>query len=162
MTTGEVLAAAALSVLMIWIWSRVVGFFLTAASAAARAFWRTRAEFSGPTVEDVRNDPSGIGGLFTDSAGNVYTTTSGEIGTITTVDNSAFRAAAERAEKAIRDATTLPGSLVRDPLGDLIREAGRIPDALAFRLDVGEDAPVFAPGLPAGRRSYSRRAAANR
>jgi hypothetical protein len=136
MTAGEVLAAVVLSVAAIWLWSQVVGFFLTAGFAAARAFWGTRIEFRGPTVEDVRADPKGVGGLFRDSAGNVCTTTSGAIETIITADNSGFKAEAERIEKKIRDATTLPGSLVRDPLGDLIREAGRIPDALAFRPDM--------------------------
>lgn len=44
MTIGEFITAVVLSAAAVWIWSQVAGFFLTAAFAAARAFWRTRIE----------------------------------------------------------------------------------------------------------------------
>jgi len=167
-TTGEILAAVVLSVAIIWAWSQVVGFFLTVIAAAARAFWRTRIEFRGPTIEDVLADPRGVGPLL-DPAGNVATTTAAEIETLPPPKLSDLAAMKERAEKEIRDATTLPGHLVRDPLGDLIREAGRLPYSVGFgagrprrrmqlverlALDVGEDEPVFC-SWPAGRQTIT-------
>lgn len=139
MTADEVLATVVLSVAIIWAWSQVVGFFLTVVVAAARAFWRTRIEFRGPTVEDVLADPRGVGPLL-DPAGNIGTTKTnvsvwkdGKAVPISEIEMppppkpSDLASMKDRAEKEIRDATTLPEHLVRDPLDELIREAGRLP-----------------------------------
>lgn len=171
MTTGEVLTAAILSIAAIWLWSQVVGFFLTAAVAFARAFWLTRVQYRKfkrqvEALDDVKP--------HTDPAGNACTTDSCDIEMPPVYDNTGalkFKAAAEQAERFIREANALPPSAIRDPLDDLIREAGKIPDAINCRcsiprrprrvqlverlaLDVGEDEPVFC-SWPAGHRTIS-------
>lgn len=145
MTAGEILAAVVLSVAIIWAWSQVVGFFLTVIAAAARAYWRTRVEFRGPTVEDVLTDPRGVG-PYLDPAGNVSTTAS--------------RQDPDPLDNLIREALAPPNHInCRCSISHSVgygsgRPRRRLQLVERIALDVGEDAPVFC-SWPAGRQTIT-------